>query len=461
MDRVGFKKLNQNLAKYYRVAPLEIVKDELKLYVDKSRDLETTRQEIQIITGEKIHLIPKDPSIIDLRIAEFYKDDSRQSLEEPEHLENNSNQILKIIFSAFQQNSSDIHLESEKNAGRLRFRIDGQLVEIRQFSPEEYLGLVNQVKILGGLDIAERRLPQDGRMEIEYQRFNFNLRVSTLPTLYGEKVVLRILNKNASSLDINKLGFSDIQEKAFIKAISRPHGLILISGPTGSGKTTSLYASLKLLNQDDKNLLTIEDPVEYTLPGINQVQVKENIGLDFATAMKTFLRQDPDIIMLGEIRDAETAKMAVRAAMTGHLVLSTIHTNSAIDTLNRLIDIEVPAYLINSTLAVSVAQRLVRKLCPHCKKITEQPLPKDLRTSQNVSGHHFENTGCAKCYQTGFLGRTAIYEILEFDQSNKVAFKNGHLSQLQLCGESLREQAIQLINKGITSQTEVLPIINV
>ena len=289
--------------------------------------------------------------------------------------------------------------------------------------------------------------------------------MSSLPTLHGEKIVLRILSKDADRIQLEDLGFTKDELKSYKETIKKPNGIVLISGPTGSGKTTTLYATLKLLNDDKTNILTIEDPIEYTLEGVNQVQLKENIGLDFASTLRTFLRQDPDVIMVGEIRDVNTANMAIRAALTGHLVLSTIHTNSAWATISRLIDMGIPAFLIASTLNVSVAQRLVRKLCEQCKK--EQPI------SIDVFPHHFEipktltrhykAVGCNTCYQTGYQGRKAIYEIIPIKKDIITHIKANELEVDSYLKDhniaTLKSNAIELVASGITSIEEVYPLL--
>ena len=260
---------------------------------------------------------------------------------------------------------------------------------------------------MSNLDIAEKRLPQDGRINFKHQNQQFDIRVSVLPTLHGEKVVLRLLNNDATDIDLKKLGFSKLDLDNYLQGVKRPNGILLISGPTGSGKTTTLYATLKLLNKETRNILTIEDPIEYTLEGVNQVQLKESIGLGFASALRTFLRQDPDVIMVGEIRDTETANMAIRASLTGHLVLSTIHTNSAWGTVSRLMDMNIPPFLVASTLNTTVAQRLVRLLCPKCKKETPfdtELYPRQFKPYQAVHFHFLPN-GCEECYYTGYKGR--------------------------------------------------------
>jgi len=294
---------------------------------------------------------------------------------------------------------------------------------------------------------------------------DFDVRVSVLPTLHGEKVVLRILSKDTSHIDINALGFTEKELLTYLENIKRPNGIVLISGPTGSGKTTTLYATLKKLNIPNTNILTVEDPIEYTLEGINQVQLKENIGLDFATTLRTFLRQDPDIIMVGEIRDVNTANMAIRAALTGHLVLSTIHTNSAWATISRLIDMGIPSFLIASTLNISVAQRLVRKLCSHCKteeNVAQAFFPTGFTIPTDLHRHYVAG-GCEKCYHTGYSGRKAIYEILPIGSELAALIKNNQLDINTYLEENdiftLRKNALSLIKNGTTSIDEVFSLL--
>ena len=276
----------------------------------------------------------------------------------------------------------------------------------------------------------------------------FDIRTSILPTIHGEKIVLRLLTMNERHLSISELGMDERQREDYLKAISHPHGMILISGPTGSGKSTTLYATLERLNRGDNNILTIEDPVEYTLEGVNQVQLKEEIGLDFPSALRSFLRQDPDIIMLGEIRDEETAEMAVRSSLTGHLVLSTLHTNSAWGCITRMTDMGIHPYLLSETLIACVAQRLVRTLCPHCK--------------QEAEDGHYTSTGCPQCFYTGYLGRRAIYEVIPVDAELSVAVRNrqadiqDYLHQHKI--KTLRDAALALYDQGETSLEEILPL---
>jgi len=348
---------------------------------------------------------------------------------------------------------------------RIRIRIDGLLVERYHLPQTDYPALINRIKIMAGLDIAEKRLPQDGRIFFVVNTHKTDLRVSVMPTLYGEKVVLRLLSSDATTVELSSLGFQQQDLATYLEGVRRPKGLLLISGPTGSGKTTTLYATLKLLNRESRNILTIEDPIEYTLEGVNQVQLRENIGLSFAAALRTFLRQDPDIIMVGEIRDPETAAMAVRLALTGHLVLSTIHTNSAWGTVSRLVDMGVPAYLLANTLNMSVAQRLLRRLCPACKRAEEfSPAlyPRRFLPFRPVTTHYLP-TGCEACYFTGYRGRQAIYEVITLDAELADNLKANNFNVSHLLTErnvsTLAQNAFALFEQGETTLEEIYPLL--
>jgi type IV pilus assembly protein PilB len=377
-----------------------------------------------------------------------------------------SNDFLeKIVLTAKEIGSSDIHFEPFENKARIRLRLDGKLKEQFYLSVAEYPIIINKIKIKAQLDIAEKRLPQDGRITITTDREDFDIRVSVMPTLHGEKVVLRILSKDTSHIDLNTLGFNENELKIYTENIKKPNGIVLISGPTGSGKTTTLYATLKALNNPNTNILTVEDPIEYTLEGISQVQLRENIGLNFAATLRTFLRQDPDIIMVGEIRDVETANMAIRAALTGHLVLSTIHTNSAWATVSRLIDMGIPSFLIANTLNISIAQRLVRKLCNSCKKeanIATAVFPMGFEIPKTIT-RHFEPTGCQNCYHTGYQGREAVYEILPVNAALMQLIKSNALTIDDYIEkhkiQTLKSNAVALIQNGVSSVEEVFPLL--
>lgn len=335
----------------------------------------------------------------------------------------------KIIIDALKMRASDIHIEPYEKGVNVRYRIDGVLHNSLNLPLQIKSSLITRFKIMAHLDISERRLPQDGRIKLKISGKEVDFRVSTLPIIYGEKVVLRVLEKSSLQLDLTKLGFEEISLKFFSEALAKPYGMILVTGPTGSGKTTTLYSALMKLNKPGVNIMTVEDPVEYSFPGINQVQVKEDIGLTFASALRAFLRQDPDIIMVGEIRDFETAEIAVKAALTGHLVLSTLHTNDAASTITRLINMGIEPFLISSSLILIIAQRLVRKLCSHCKKeekyskenLIKIGFPEDLTEQIKI----YSPQGCPECNNTGYSGRIALYEVMPIKEEIKELILTG------------------------------------
>jgi general secretion pathway protein E len=324
--------------------------------------------------------------------------------------------VNSLITRASEARASDIHIEPAEDCVRVRYRVDGALTDVEQLPAHLKLPLVSRIKVMAALDIAERRLPQDGRMRVAVRGQEIDLRVATSPTIHGESVVMRILDRSSLSLDFQTLGFEDDVLAQFLHALKQPHGIVLVTGPTGSGKTTTLYASLAAINSPDRKILTIEDPIEYRLAGINQTQVKPQIGLTFAQALRSFLRQDPDVMMVGEIRDLETAEVAIQSALTGHTILSTLHTNSAAASVTRLLDMRVEPFLITSTLNAVLAQRLVRRLCPKCRE-AYQPAPgfvQGLLPGTEVSGitKLYRPKGCDACSHSGFRGRLAVMEIL-------------------------------------------------
>ncbi len=418
--------------------------------------------ELQIIFGKQVELIDESVENIQKYLALNYR---KTNAATNTQLSDSKDLLLNIIHQAKSLGSSDIHFEIFENTRRVRFRIDGKLLERYVISETEYPKIINQLKVKAGLDIAERRLPQDGRIKINTPTEEYDIRVSSLPTLYGEKLVLRLLSKDATNIQLDILGFTEEELKRYKSSVKNQNGIVLISGPTGSGKTTTLYATLKLLNTNDTNIVTIEDPIEYTLEGVSQVQLKENIGLDFTKALRTFLRQDPDIIMVGEIRDVATANMAIRASLTGHLVLSTIHTNSAWATISRLIDMGVPSFLIASTLKVSVAQRLIRLLCNHCKAITEafgDAFPEGFLIPEDLI-EHYKPIGCEHCFHTGYAGRKAIYEILPITKELTQHIKNNALEIDDYFAKkkiaTLKVNALKLVINGETAIEEVFPLL--
>lgn len=368
-----------------------------------------------------------------------------------------------ILMQAIKDRASDIHIEPCKNKINIRYRIDGVLYEIPPPARHLLPAIVSRIKILSNLDIAERRLPQDGVFFVKVENKGIDIRVSTIPAIFGEKVVMRILDKSATPLSLGDLGFSPEELERFRKAIISPHGLILITGPTGSGKTTTLYAALNEIKSPRKNITTVEDPVEYKLEGINQVQIKPSIGFTFASALRAFLRQDPDIIMVGEVRDLETAQICIRASLTGHLVLSTLHTNDAPSAISRLIDIGLEPYLISSSLIMVGAQRLVRRLCPECKEAYETTpiMEKDFGIKQELL---YRPKGCDYCGHTGYKGRVAIYEIILMnDKLRELITKGAPLGEIkenvkETGALSLFQSGIKKVEEGMTSIEEVLSI---
>lgn len=369
---------------------------------------------------------------IDLSKLEDVKLESLKEEKEITPIENESDVIKfghAIITEAILAGASDIHIEPFKKTSRVRYRVDGILISMDKFTKflnENYSAVVTRIKILSKLDISERRLPQDGAIPFKYKTMEVDLRISILPTNNNERVVMRILNKNAGEKKIEQLGFDDNDLKTILKAISSSQGMVLVTGPTGSGKTTTLYSILKHINSPKLNILTAEDPVEYEMEGIAQVQVREDIGYTFATALRSFLRQDPEVILIGEIRDKDTVDIALKAALTGHLVFSTIHTNDAISTITRLQNMGTPDYLISAALTLVLAQRLIRKICQECKTVDENTNLKLLNSigispEKAARAKIFKGAGCAKCNQTGYKGRMAIYEALDISREIKQA----------------------------------------
>ncbi|MBC6999649.1 GspE/PulE family protein [Cytophaga sp. FL35] len=455
------QKISAEQAYHYRIVPSGEQNGTLFFKTDQKVSSQL-QQELEIVLDLKVDFKYCESEELQKLLARHYRKSKEPSTS---GLSYSSDFLERLLLNAKSVGSSDIHFEPYENRCRVRFRIDGKLLEQYSIEPNEYPSIINKIKIRAELDIAEKRLPQDGRISMKSEEIEFDIRVSSLPTLNGEKLVLRILSKDTSSLNLEQLGFSAEELEIFKESIKNPNGIILISGPTGSGKTTTLYATLKHLNNDSTNILTVEDPIEYTLEGINQVQLKENIGLDFSSTLKTFLRQDPDIIMVGEIRDVQTANMAIRAALTGHLVLSTIHTNSAWATVSRLIDMGVPPFLIASTLNISIAQRLVRILCSKCRTkvpLNYNELPKNFKPSIHLKTH-YKAVGCSSCHYTGYNGRKAIYEILPITKELKKPIKSNEIQISDYIEKNnirtLKSNAMRLVLDGVTTIEEVYSLL--
>lgn len=378
--------------------------------------------------------------------------------------------VNRILASALKQGASDIHIEPYEQELRVRFRIDGLLSTVMTPPLSQKDAVTSRIKIMARLDISEKRLPQDGRMKIRLTREgrvgDLDLRVSVLPTLHGEKVVLRLLDRDRLMLDMTRLGFEPDSLRRFESAILKPYGMVLVTGPTGSGKTSTLYSSITRLNRMETNILTAEDPVEFNLPGINQVQVKEQIGLTFATALRAFLRQDPNIVLVGEVRDLETAEIAIKAALTGHLVLSTLHTNDAASTVSRLTNMGVEPFLVATSVHLICAQRLVRRICRQCRQAAEPPVESLIDAgfdpSEAARIPTYRGRGCDACNHTGYKGRVGLFEVMEIgDGLRDLILRGGTATQLKRMAIrdgmiTLRASGLQKIRDGVTTLEEIL-----
>ena len=440
----------------YNVEPVVAPEEAIKRAIDKNYDSSSSLADVmQDFEDEDFEVISDEDS---LDVAEL----ERATEDAP---------VVKlvnlILTDAIKKNASDIHIETYEKSFRVRYRIDGVLYEVMKPPRKLRAALTSRVKIMASLDIAERRLPQDGRIKLKMGKDReMDYRVSVLPTLFGEKLVLRLLDKSNLQLDMTKLGFEEAQLVGFDESINQPYGMVLVTGPTGSGKTTTLYSALSELNKASTNISTAEDPVEFNLTGINQLQVHEDIGLNFAAALRSFLRQDPDIIMVGEIRDFETAEIGVKAALTGHLVLSTLHTNDAPSTINRLLNMGIEPFLVASSVNCIVAQRLARRICTDCAEEDEEILdealveagmdPKEARLCRPMIGG-----GCGNCAETGYRGRVAIYEVMVISENLKEFVLNG-ASALEIKREAIREgmstlrrSALNKVIEGTTTVKEV------
>jgi type II secretory ATPase GspE/PulE/Tfp pilus assembly ATPase PilB-like protein len=388
-------------------------------------------------------------------------DDIHRMAEQPTLI----NLVNLLLLEAIQSRASDVHIEPFENELRVKFRVDGMLVE--QPPPPKHLqpALIGRVKIMAGMNIAERYVPQDGHITLRFEGRKVDLRVSTVPTLYGESVVMRILDKSSLRLDFDSLGMGDSVQSLLDQLIGKPHGLVLVTGPTGSGKTTTLYAALSKLYDPRKKIITIEDPVEYELGGINQIPVNPKRGLTFATGLRHILRQDPDIVFVGEIRDSETAEIAIRSALTGHLIFSTLHTNDAISSIGRLIDMGVEPYLAASVLEGAMAQRLGRRVCPHCRR--QEPMPEDVshrlapEELARFDGQVWLGTGCSRCNNSGYLGRIGFFELIRVNAALRrgISENRSTVDLLPLVDQSfsnMRADGLDKAASGLTTIEEVL-----
>jgi type IV pilus assembly protein PilB len=435
------------------VASDQQLEDALGRYFDKGPDLDAMMGEFDVDAVDFTSGDDDSVNIVDLE---------NQAGEAP---------VVKLVnavlLSAIKKRASDIHVEPYEKNFRVRFRIDGMLQEEMRPPLKLRNAILSRLKIMASLDIAERRLPQDGRIKLKIgTNREMDFRVSVLPTLFGEKIVLRLLDKSNLQLDMTKLGFEQRPLDDFKKAISKPYGMVLVTGPTGSGKTTTLYSALSELNTIERNISTAEDPVEFNLPGINQVQMHDDIGLNFAAALRAFLRQDPNIIMVGEIRDFETAEIAVKAALTGHLVLSTLHTNDAPSTISRLLNMGVEPFLVTASVNLVVAQRLARRICAECKRPAEKHPDALARmgftAEQIASAVIMHGAGCSTCNNTGYKGRVALYEVMPFlDPLKELVLQGASAAEIkagmiQNGVKSLRMSGINKILEGVTTPEEIL-----
>ncbi len=469
----------------FSALPIALNGDKLQVAIADPSDPQV-ENDFQFATGKLVELVLTDCKTLHTAIRRLYGDNlSQQSkeisqdklaelvqvsddeLSQKEDLSQDDSPVSRfinqVLIDAVHKGASDIHFEPYETSYRIRQRCDGILIETHQPTPRLARRLAARIKILAKLDIAERRLPQDGRMKLHLNsHITIDMRVSSLPTLWGEKVVLRILDSSRINLDIDQLGYTEEQKKQYLQALAKPQGMILMTGPTGSGKTVSLYTGLKILNTEQRNISTAEDPIEINLSGVNQVQLNTKIGFGFAQALRAFLRQDPDVVMVGEIRDKETAEIAMKAAQTGHLVLSTLHTNSAVETVIRLKNMGIESFNLTSSISLIIAQRLVRKLCEQCKQIEQNStaLYKQFQLDHSKSLYQANRNGCEEC-NSGYSGRIGIYEVMPFTDEliqliecgastveiNALAKKQGMLS--------LQKMGLEKLTQGMTSFAEL------
>lgn len=480
---IAIQKVPQNICKRYKVFPYKIEDNKLYLAMEDPQNREAIQDVRRFANMEIVPNISTISEIneaieqwythtdIDKAIREYAKNEIQNEIEEIDGEEDvNSAPIVRLVHnileSAVRRKASDIHIEYDGNYMRVRLRIDGILMEHMKTSSKAYKAIVSRIKIMANLNISEKRLPQDGRIYLVVDNKSVDFRVSTMPTSKDEKVVMRVLDKSSFMVSKEKLGFSPESIKIYDDLLSMPYGLILVVGPTGSGKTTTLYSMLNQLNDIEKNILTIEDPVEYELQGINQSQINYKAGLDFSSALRAFLRQDPDIIMVGEIRDHDTAEIAIRASLTGHLVLSTLHANTAVGAISRLSDMKIDSFLITSSLVGVVAQRLVRKICPHCKVPYEAGIgeKKALGYDTDKSLTLYKGEGCDKCSNTGYKGRLGIYEIIQVtkpikDLIDKGAKEDEILKKANELGmNTMAQDASTKVINGQTTISEMLRV---
>ncbi len=487
VDEAVLSLVPPNVLKKHKVFPFEYSSanmNVLRVAMSDPMDMDAM-DDINIITNLQVEPVVATLGSIMLALDHYYSQaevnsaleeytrekESQETVQEDIYSEDVNNSpivqlVRTMIEQAVRQRASDIHIEPMERQVRVRYRIDGALYEKASYSFRLLPAIVARIKIIGGMDIAEKRKPQDGRITQVVDRKEFDIRVSILPTVYGEKVVMRLASKNALTRNKSQLGLKPEELKIFDHILKNPHGILLVTGPTGSGKSTTLYTALSELNKEDVNIITVEDPVEANIDGINQVQVNPKVDLTFATSLRSILRQDPDIIMIGEIRDQETASIAVQASITGHLVVSTLHTNSAASTITRLEDMGIEPYLIADATIGVIAQRLVRRLCPDCKK-KKLANADELEMLLKDPGEEvtiYEPCGCPKCDGTGFRGRIGVYEIMEITpQLKKIISKKGDADEIKELAlkegmKTLRMSATEYVLDGTTSVQEMMRV---
>ncbi len=472
-----------------RIIPLELKNNVLKVVMANPED-STAIDALRVATSADIMVYACDNNVIEEYISRFYEQETQninriiedlgdkgiEFLKEEEedigHLKDLASEapiirlVNMLITRAIESRASDIHIEPFEDELKVRYRIDGVLHDIESTPKRLQAAIVSRIKIMAKLNIAERRLPQDGRIRLKVGEREVDLRVSTIPVLYGESVVMRILHKEGIVIDLNLLGFPPQALHTFNQLITKPNGIILVTGPTGSGKTTTLYGALDKINSPDKKIITVEDPVEYQLKGVNQIQVKPQIGLNFANTLRHIVRQDPDIIMIGEIRDLETAEIAIQSALTGHLVFSTLHTNDAPSAITRLLDMGVENFLLSSTIRGILAQRLVRVICPSCKEKDTSVADREEQKLFGIDSDKsmYRGKGCETCAFTGYYGRSGIFELLVIDDDvRKLILKNADSNQIRNSAKqhgmrTLLEDGAYKVKSGITTLSEVLRV---
>ena len=482
IDPKAPKIISESLAKKHNLIPIGMNRGKLMLAMSDPLDMIAT-DDIRITTGLELDLVISSKNDIkkainiyydstelaEKAVEEFKSQSDVQEIDDDIEDEDIINApmvrlVNTIISQAVRSKASDIHIEPFEKNVRIRYRVDGELKEVMSPAKSTHSALVTRIKIMGKMDISEKRIPQDGRVETIIENHAIDMRISVLPTVYGEKIVIRLLDRNAIIVGKEELGFTPHNLELFDKIIKAPEGIILLTGPTGSGKTTTLYTILKELNQINKNIITVEDPVEYRLNGVNQVQVNTKAGLTFASGLRSILRQDPDIVMVGEIRDAETAQIATRAAITGHLVLSTLHTNDTASSISRLIDMGIETYMVSSSVMGIIAQRLVKKICTKCKEAyeaTDEELH-FLGINEKVTLH--KGRGCNACSGTGYSGRTAIHEVLVMDREiRNLINEKKSVDEIKDKARSkglktLNESCKELVLSGITTMEQLIKI---